>query len=109
MIRIEYNIELPKDCYACPLLDDEFEYCHGHLATDSRELRPYLRTVPYTKPDWCPLIEVRKNCNECMLGAPFETCWRTQCSNYTIKKEKEKQWQLHVKECLEYMEKKYET
>ena len=61
MIRIEYNIELPKDCYACPLIDDEFDYCHGHLTTDSEELRPYLRTTSHPKPDWCPLIEVKEN------------------------------------------------
>ena len=61
MIRIEYDIELPKDCYTCPLIDDEFDHCHGHLTTDSSELRPYLRTTLYTRPDWCPLIEVKEN------------------------------------------------
>ena len=109
MIKIELDIPMPQACIGCFLLDDEFEYCHGHLATDCKELQPYLKTVPYTKPDWCPLVEVRKSCNECMLGAPFETCWRTQCSNYPIKKEKEEQWKNHVKECLKNLEKKYET
>ena len=109
MIKIELDIPMPQACIGCFLLDDEFEYCHGHLATDCKELQPYLKTVPYTKPDWCPLVEVRKSCNECMLGAPFETCWRTQCSNYPIKKEKEEQWKNQVKICLEHMEKKYET
>ena len=60
MIKIELNIPMPQACIGCFLLDDGFEYCHGHLATDSRELRPYLQTAPYTKPDWCPLIEVKK-------------------------------------------------
>lgn len=107
MIRIEYDIELPKNCFDCPLLDDEFNYCHGHVKENKAwELDDYQYNG---KPDWCPLIEVRKSCNECMLGAPFETCWRTQCSNYQIKKEKEEQWKNQVKICLEHMEKKYET
>lgn len=109
MIKLELDIPMPKACVGCFLLDDEFEYCHGHLTTDSKELRSYLRTTPYTKPDWCPLIEVRKSCTECMLGAPFEICWQTQCINYSFKKEKEKQWQNHIKECLKDLEKKYET
>lgn len=109
MIRIELDIPMPQACVGCFLLDDEFEYCHGHLATDCKELQPYLRTMPYTKPDWCPLVEVRKSCNECMLGAPYEICWQTQCTNYSFKKYKEEQWQNHLKECLEHLEKKYET
>ena len=107
MIRIEYNIELPKDCYACPLIDDEFDYCHGHLEAKAWELSDTIKD--HKRPDWCPLIEVRKNCDECMLGAPYEICWQTQCSNYTLKKKKEEQWRNLIKACLQDLEKKYET
>ena len=108
MIRIEYDMKMPESCAECPLIDDEFYYCHGHIEYKSWEVEDIYK-CDKTRPDWCPLIEVRKSCNECMLGAPFKTCWRTQCSNYPIKKEKEEQWRQHVKECLEYLEKKYET
>lgn len=60
MIKLELDIQMPEACVGCFLLDDEFEYCHGHLVNDCTELRPYLRTIPYTKPEWCPLIEVKK-------------------------------------------------
>ena len=59
MIKLELDIPMPKACVGCFLLDDEFEYCHGHLADDCRELRSYLEMTPYTKPEWCPLIEVK--------------------------------------------------
>jgi len=59
MIRIELDIPMPKACVGCFLLDDEFEYCHGHLTEDCKELQSYLYTVPYAKPNWCPLIEVK--------------------------------------------------
>ena len=52
---------MPEACVGCFLLDDEFEYCHGHLADDCNELRSYLRTTPYTKPEWCPLKEVKND------------------------------------------------
>ncbi len=58
MIKIELDIPMPQACVGCFLLDDEFEYCHGHLPEGTRELYSYLYTVPYTKPDWCPLKEV---------------------------------------------------
>ena len=63
MIKIELDIPMPEACVGCFLLDDEFEYCHGHLVNDCTELRSYLRTIPYTKPDWCPLIEVLNDTN----------------------------------------------
>lgn len=49
------------------------------------------------------------DCTECMLGAPYEICWQTQCINYSFKKETEKQWANFIKECLKDLEKKYET
>ena len=108
MIRIEFDINMPNSCDACPLQDEEFNYCHGHLPALAWELTDnYIQGRK--KPDWCPLVEVRKSCNECMLGAPYEICWQTQCTNYPFKKYKEEQWQNHLKECLEHLEKKYET
>lgn len=59
MIRIELDIELPKDCLACPLIDDEFDYCHGHLGAQAWELSDHNHD--YTPPAWCPLIEVKEN------------------------------------------------
>ena len=59
MIKIELDIPMPEACIGCFLVDGELEYCHGHLARHCRELHSYLYTVPYTKPDWCPLIEVK--------------------------------------------------
>lgn len=62
MIKLELDIPMPKACVGCFLLDDEFEYCHGHLTENSKELYSYLYTIkPYTKPDWCPLQEVKNN------------------------------------------------
>lgn len=61
MIRIEYNIELPKNCYTCPLFDDEFDYCHGHLVAKAWELSDLSHN--YKCPDWCPLIEVKNDTN----------------------------------------------
>lgn len=61
MIKIELDIPMPKACIGCFLLDDEFEYCHGHLAEDCKELYSYVQTIPYTKPEWCPLIEVKND------------------------------------------------
>lgn len=60
MIKIELDIPMPTACVDCFLLDDEFEYCHGHLTENCKELYSYLYPVSYTKPDWCPLIEVKK-------------------------------------------------
>lgn len=61
MIKIELDIPMPEACVGCFLLDDEFEYCHGHLVDDCKELHSYLNTIPYTKPEWCPLKEVENN------------------------------------------------
>lgn len=109
MIKIELDIPMPQACIGCFLLDDEFEYCHGHLVNDCKELRPYLKTVPYTKPDWCPLIEMRKNCNECKLVALYENCTQKHCINYSFRKKKEKELREHITDVLKHMEKKYET
>ena len=62
MIKIELDIPMPKACVNCFLLDDEFEYCHGHLTENCKELYSYLyTTASYTKPEWCPLIEVKND------------------------------------------------
>ncbi len=59
MIKIELDIPMPQACVGCFLLDDGFAYCHGHLVDGVNELQPYLNTIPYTKPEWCPLEEVK--------------------------------------------------
>lgn len=107
MIRIEYNIELPKDCYACPLIDDEFDYCHGHLEAKAWELSDTIND--HKRPDWCPLIEVRKSCKECSLVALYETCTQKHCINYSFRKKKEEKLREQITDVLKQMEKKYET
>ena len=58
---IMIDMEMPKNCNECRMVDDEFEYCHGKEVTHSRsdwlELNDYTKNK--TKPDWCPLIEVK--------------------------------------------------
>ena len=107
MIRIEFNIDMPNSCDACPLQDEEFNYCHGHFPAQAWELEDN-HVQEYKKPTWCPLIEVKKSCNECMLGAPSEICWQTQCINYSFKKYKEEQWLNLIEECLKDLREKYE-
>lgn len=105
MIRLELDTDMPQGCDYCPLMDEEFHYCHGKLCNLAWECDDYKEV----RPEWCPLLEVRKSCTECMLGAPHENCWRTQCINYPFKKHKEEQWRNHVTEVVKQMEKKYET
>ena len=57
MIRIELDINMPDSCDACPLQDEEFNYCHGHLSALAWELTDnYIQGRK--KPTWCPLKEV---------------------------------------------------
>ena len=59
MIKIEFDINMPDSCDICPLQDDEFNYCHGHLPAQAWELTEnYIQGCK--KPTWCPLIEVKK-------------------------------------------------
>lgn len=88
MIRINLNIDMPQSCNSCPLQDDEFDYCHGKVGGNAWECSDYGKI----RPEWCPLVEVKKSCTECMLGAPYEICWQTQCINYSFKKKQEEQW-----------------
>ena len=60
MIKIEYDMKMPKSCAACPLIDEEFDYCHGHIEYKAWELAD-LYIQDKVKPDWCPLIEVDNN------------------------------------------------
>jgi len=105
MIRIDLDIKMPDSCDDCPLQDEEFYYCHGRLCSAAWECSDYRNT----RPEWCPLLEVRKSCTECMLGAPYEICWKTQCINYSFKKKKEEERKNHIKECLKNLEKRYEA
>lgn len=56
MIIVEYNTDLPKNCYDCPLYDCEFRYCHGHSPArvwDCTDIDIYTEKLKD-----CPLIEV---------------------------------------------------
>ena len=59
---IKINMEMPKSCYDCRMVDDEFGYCHavdvialGKRGHYNGELWKYEDN--HTKPEWCPLIE----------------------------------------------------
>lgn len=57
MIKINYNIDMPTTCSECPLLDDEFYYCHGRITYKAWEVQDIARHDK-SRPEWCPLIEV---------------------------------------------------
>ncbi len=56
MIQINLDIKMPRSCKDCPLRDEEFHYCHGCLCSLAWECDNYKEA----RPEWCPLIEVRK-------------------------------------------------
>lgn len=57
MIKIEFDINMPDNCDTCPLQDEEFIYCHGHIPAQAWELvENYIEGC--NKPTWCPLKEV---------------------------------------------------
>ena len=56
MIQINYDMKMPDNCWDCPLVDEEFNCCHGHNQYIAWELDKYNKGG---KPDWCPLVEVR--------------------------------------------------
>lgn len=58
MIQINYNINMPKTCSECPLYDDEFFYCHGHIEYKAWEVEDMV-LHDTDRPEWCPLIEVK--------------------------------------------------
>ena len=59
MIQINFDIPMPESCISCPLYDDEFDYCHGHIGDNlAWELADYRYEG---KPNWCPLIEVNND------------------------------------------------
>lgn len=55
MIKLEFDIPMPKACIDCPLKDEEFHYCHGRLCSAAWECDNYEEA----RPRWCPLIEVQ--------------------------------------------------
>ena len=59
MIKIEFNMNMPKTCQDCPLFDKEFYYCHGRLQYTTWEVQDIYKHN-LSRPDWCPLIEVKK-------------------------------------------------
>ena len=55
------NMDMPKSCANCRMVDDEFMYCHGkevtHQKSDWLEVAKYVDNK--TKPDWCHLKEYK--------------------------------------------------
>lgn len=54
MIQLNYDISMPESCFNCPLVDEEFHYCHGRLCSTAWECDAYKEKCP----SWCPLTEV---------------------------------------------------
>lgn len=104
MLKIEFDMNMPKNCQDCPLFDEEFYYCHGRLQYEIQEVKDIYKQHS-SRPDWCPLIEEKISCTKCILGAPYTICWVTQCSNYKVKKKEEERWETLIKQ----LEKKYES
>ena len=57
MVKITYNMGMPENCYSCPLMDEEFYYCHGKIGSKAWELKGISRFEP-SRPSWCPLKEI---------------------------------------------------
>ena len=60
MLQINYDMNMPKTCSECPLVDEEFYYCHGHKEYNVWEVQDIYR-YDLDRPFWCPLIEVNNN------------------------------------------------
>lgn len=53
-------MKMPNNCVCCPLMDDEFNYCHGHYESDRDRDCWELDDYRYEgKPNWCPLKEIK--------------------------------------------------
>ena len=53
---IQINMDMPTNCTQCPFSDDESRYC--------RVANEYI--LMFSKPDFCPLIEVKDGCEQKM-------------------------------------------
>ena len=60
MLQINYDMDMPKTCSECPLIDEEFYYCHGRKEYSVWEVQDIYRH-DLDRPSWCPLIEVNNN------------------------------------------------
>lgn len=53
------DMEMPKNCQECRMVDEEFAYCHAR-----NEINPWEiwdeQDKETERPSWCPLIEVKK-------------------------------------------------
>lgn len=79
MIQLQIDIDMPPACRSCLLLDEEFAYCHGHLTQSAWELDEYIKGPIFSKPDWCPLVEI--TCDSCFLDNITPACPVTTCKN----------------------------
>ncbi len=48
-------------------------------------------------------------CDNCLLGAPSIICWEVFCPNYLSKKEKEREWELLINDCIKQVRTVYES
>lgn len=47
------NMEMPKNCLDCRLVDVEFSFCHGVDSYDTGN-----HNTDKERPEWCPLVEI---------------------------------------------------
>lgn len=55
MIKIELEMDMPKECHECP-----FQMKFKDDVTDDWYMRRCViarKVIEYPKPDWCPLVE----------------------------------------------------
>lgn len=72
MIRIDFDIDMPQSCDYCPLLDEEFHYCHGRLCSTAWECDDYKTK----RPEWCPL---HSQCDDCFFYNFSGECSMVHC------------------------------
>lgn len=55
---IKINMEMPRNCKNCRMVDEEFIYCHAKGDIQAWECWHDLDNGEDKRPSWCPLIGV---------------------------------------------------
>ena len=66
MIRIEIDMDMPKECHECPF---QLKFKNGEV--DDWYMRRCVivnQPIEYPKPDWCPLVEEEPTIEEWTAG-----------------------------------------
>ena len=56
-IMIKINMDMPKNCKTCHMMDEDFIYCHAKKDINAWECWNKLDNGEDARPSWCPLIE----------------------------------------------------